>query len=136
MLKSEVARIYEIDLRTLNNWINEYPALSDELESVGYCKNLKFLTLKHVEIVFNYLGMPESQDEELQNVPIKSYFKKEIAKIFGIDTKTLRLMINNIPQIRYINQNFSKKYSFSEISHIFEYLGTPKVQKNNIKNVK
>ncbi len=127
--KSGIADYYDIDVRTLNSWINEYPELVNALQKYGYYENQKVVTIKQTEIIFEFLGTPailEKKPEKSKiKVPIRTYNKTETANFYKISLKTLKKIIQNIEDISFINENKRKKYDYSEIKTIFHYLGTP-----------
>ncbi len=136
--KKELANIYDISVRTFNNWINEYPALKDELNKYGNIENVKIFSLKQVLIVYKYLGnpteitdkKPKKESKEQQKDKIRLFNKNEIAKLYKISRYLLNRMIKNVPEIAYLSKKDTQKFDYNEINLIFDYLGDPFLQNN------
>jgi len=130
--KSELAEIYGISTSTLTRWIEEYPALLNEVENFGKYKTQKLFTQKQVEIIFKYLGFPDqfSIDNYIR-VAVKSYYKNELAKMYNVSVVTFKKFIKNIEKICYLIENNNKKFDSNEVSAIFQYIGHPIKEKNS-----
>lgn len=55
--KKELAKLYEVDPRTFNNWIKPH-------ENVIGKKNGRFFTIPQVKMIFDVLGVPSKIIEE------------------------------------------------------------------------
>ena len=126
LLKSELAEGYGVCVRTLINWLVEYPELVEKLHETDYYDSQKMFTLKQVEIIYKYISLPsDCIENNLTKIPVRVYSKQNLARHYQISLKTLQRMIKNDTTISYLSQKKNKKYNYSEVELIFEHLGQP-----------
>ncbi len=130
LLKSEVADLYDISNYLLISWIEEYHELNLLMKKYGYNRYQKLFTVKQVELLFEYIYLPDKIDKRILDadlkIPIRAYTKRKIANFYNITKKTLKNTIKNIEFITFLAENTKKKYDHSEISMIFKFIGHPK----------
>ncbi len=137
--KYEIADMYEIDRKVFMNWLRN---IECKLESAGYRKMQKILTLKQTEIIFNHLGHPPAFDDKNihsgNRIKVIPYQKKRLAFFYGVSEGTLIRQIKSInnfdavknimdsPIPHYWEMLTDKKYFKKEdVNLIFEHLGHP-----------
>lgn len=140
--KYEVAQFYKISRKKLIHWIKTFENFYDKLAETGYKENQHILTLKQVEIIFNFLGHPPPYSNEVfkktGKVPVIPYTKSDLSQMYGIGAKTLITQINSIPddeiykqimdgndQFVYSLQKTKKIFKKKEVKLIFYWLGHP-----------
>lgn len=137
--KNEIANLYNRSVPVFIRWLEE---VETQLEETGYNKHQKILTIKQLEIIFNFFGHPKSKraNEIYTNnrVEIIPYTKKELASLYEISVRTLIAQIESIPdeeakkiimdgnnEFFFRKQSDKKLFKINEVKLIFEFLGQP-----------
>ncbi len=136
--KYELAELYNKSRRVVMTWVDE---IREELELTGYQETQHIFTLKQTELIFEHLGHPVTEDEEIyskKRALILPYTKSEIAQMYGVSIRTLISQIDSIPNelakkiiMDGNNKDFferktdKKFFKTNEVKLIFEHLGHP-----------
>jgi hypothetical protein len=101
--KYELADLYKMSRRNLMHWIEEHD-IEEKLIKTGYIRSQQILTIKQVEIIFDYFGHPTAgNDKDIHSdklVQLTPYTKWELANLYGFSKKTLLKQISSIPKYK------------------------------------
>ncbi len=129
MTKGELAKKYNVSVKTLVNWIYKNSELYKILKSYGYNETDKVLTPKQIEFVYEYLGEPEGIDLTWDKVyfPIRVYSKKELTEIYHTTYTTFSRFLERNEDLKEIKEYYiTHKYiPQQDIETIFEFIGHP-----------
>ncbi len=123
--KGELAELFGITERTLNNWIHSNERLTEELKQVGYNKNCILLNPKQVQLIFTHEDHPV---EFVQK--IKEYFKVEPQKI---SVQRLAQLYNvSLRSLYRILQKYgiSGRLTTNKTGELFNKIGQPYEERN------